>query len=318
MSELAGRRVLVTGASGFVGGHLVRHVVDLGAEVVAGVGRQTPMWHGGPGPAQTLPLDVEDDSSVRRIVDAARPEIVFHLAARIDLRREPAAAPALDAVNTAGTVRLANALLAAGGPLTRFVQVGTCEVYGGCEVPFVETQQEQPVSPYSASKLAASRHVLMLQRTVGFPAVVVRPFLTYGPGQRRRSLVTSVLRAALAGGPLQLTGGEQTRELNHVADIVRGLVAASVQPGVEGEVFNLGCGEPHTVRSLVERMLALSGGDTSPEFGALPYRDGEVWRFHCDPAKARETLGWEPRVGLDEGLSGTIAWYREHPDLLES
>ncbi len=317
MSEVAGRRVLVTGASGFLGGHLVRHLVDRGAHVVAAVGQGTPLWHGPTGPAETLALELRDDLSVRRVAEAARPELVFHLAARVDLSRDPRVAAHLYDVNTAGTVRLASALLdltpsAASRPLARFVQVGTCEVYGGCEAPFTETQREQPVSPYSASKLAASHHMLMLHRSLGFPAVVVRPFLTYGPGQRRRGLVTSVIEAGLVGGPLRLTGGEQTRELNHVDDIVAGLVAAAVRPGAEGEVFNLGCGEPHTVRSLVERILALMGARLTPDFGALPYRDGETWRFHCDPSKARERLGWQPQVDLDEGLRRTIAWFREH------
>jgi nucleoside-diphosphate-sugar epimerase len=168
-----------------------------------------------------------------------------------------------------------------------------------------------PVSPYSAAKVAATAFVRMLCTSFGLRAVVVRPFLTYGPGQSENQLIPALIRSALAGKDFPMTAGEQTREFNYITDIVEGLLLAASASNVEGLVLNLGCGEPQRIRDVATLVLAQMGNPVALELGKLPYRPGETWEFYCDNRLARERLGWQPQVSLKKGLERTIAWYRE-------
>lgn len=259
-------------------------------------------------------LDLTDFASTKTFVDEICPEFIFNLAAHVDVRRDLEITDAVFAVNLFGVTNLLRALDE--HQYESFIQAGTCEEYGDNSVPFMEDQAPNPVSPYSASKAAATCYCTMLHRTRSRPITVVRPFLTYGPGQRKRMLITDIIRAGMNGQELLLTGCEQTREFNYVEDIVEGLIRAAVTPEAAGEIINIGCGVETRLRDFVEMALDLMGNPVTARFGALPYRPGETWHFYCSNWKAMRILGYEPRFSLEEGLRRTIQWYRDHPGFL--
>ncbi len=298
--------VAVTGGTGFIGTHLVRALHARGARVVA-VGRREP--------AAAVPgveyerLDLARDGAAAAWLARLRPERVFHLASAVDTRRDLDAVAVQIRDTQMTAVHVARACLETG--VGRLVHVGTCEEYGNGPAPFHESQAAAPVSPYSAAKVAATSFVRTLCASFGLPAVIVRPFLTYGPGQSPKLLIPALIQSALAGRDFEMTPGEQTREFNYVDDIVDGILRAGEVEGIEGEIINIGCGEPHRIGDVAAQVLRLMGDPIALKLGALPYREGETWQFYCSNEKARALLGWQPRTGLEEGLQRTIAWYRD-------
>lgn len=283
-----GRRVGLTGPDGFLAGWLIGLLDALGA---------IPL---------PLRVDVADAAAVRDAVRSAAPSLVLHLAAPVDVRRDPALRPAMQRVIVDGTRHVVAACAAAGAAL---LHVGTCEEYGAIEAPFREDAAVgAPVSPYAEAKLAATA-LVRAQRDV--PAVVARPFLTYGAGQRARQLVPQAASAALAGRPFPMTAGTWTREWNHASDTAAGLLRAADCTRALGEIVNVGCGEEHRVVDLVGRIFALAGADRAAiQAGALPTRPGEVPRFCADVTRCRSWLRHRPAVPLDDGLRHTLAWLR--------
>jgi len=302
--DLQGERVLVTGASGFIGAQLCRLLLALGAQVHG-------CWRHNPTPPGVIPwrADLAQPGAAAGLVDQARPALVYHLAAPVDLSRQPQAYEALRPGILDATHHLAQACLASD---IRLVSAGTCEEYGAQQAPFSETSLPLPVSAYSCLKLAASQWLLAMQRVAGLRVTVLRPFLTYGPGQAPRRLVPMAVQKAVAGEILEITDGRQTRELNHVSDVARGIARAAA-PQALGCLLNIGGGPELSVSELASTIYRLAGADPGlVRRGRLPRRAGEVERFYGDHARARRLLGHHPRVELQDGLLQTIEHARNH------
>lgn len=286
--HLRGAPVWLSGGRGFIGARL------------AGLARQ----HGAV--VELFDGDVRRPDEVAASVAACGPRFLFHLAAPVDVSRDESLAPTMQATILGGAIAIAEAASAAPGrPL--LVQVGTCEEYGTIAAPFAETDEPSaPVSPYARFKLAATREILR-RADAGLRAVVARPFLTYGPGQRSRALVPAAVAAAVARDPFQMTAGLQTRELNYVDDTAMGLLRCVVAPALEGCIVNVAGGDERPVVEIARRIFELAGADADLlRPGALPTRPGEVARFFADTRRCREVLGHLPRTSLDEGLRRTI------------
>ncbi|MBI5787780.1 MAG: GDP-mannose 4,6-dehydratase [Candidatus Schekmanbacteria bacterium] len=309
--------VLVTGAGGFITSHLTRELVRLGAKVNVIVRPHSDLWRLSDiiDRIQIFPTDITNAAGLMHDVKKINPQIIFHLAAKTDINRSLELLPAMMAVNFQGTVNLLNALQDTS--FSCFINTGTCEEYGVNEAPFVETQREAPVSPYSFSKAAATHYCQMLHKTQGLPIVTLRPFLTYGPMQTAGTmLIPALVKQCLHGGKLALTLGEQTRELNYVDDIVRGYLLAAFSPAAIGEIINLGNGIEYQIKEVVNTAIKISDSQLVPLFGKLPYRPGEALHFYCSCRKAYELLGWKTQVGLEDGLKKTFAWARENQNRL--
>ncbi|MGO9458196.1 MAG: NAD-dependent epimerase/dehydratase family protein [Acidimicrobiales bacterium] len=309
---LAGTRVLVTGATGFIGSHLTRRLADLGAEVHALTSTVSSVY-----PVRLLDLrdritlhgaNLNDGGAMESLVEESRPEIVFHLGAYTHVGKSWARVDECIQTNVHGTVALLQAL--ARTDYRRFVYTSTSEVYGDIAVPFKEDAAVDPLSPYSVSKYAGERFCRMLQRGRGWPVVVVRPFNAYGPAQSPDRVIPEIIVRGLRKQRLAMTEGLQTREFNYVDDLVGGFLLAATVPGVEGEVFNIGGGDEVSMREAARTILDLLGNPVEPEFGALPARPTEIPAMRSDPSKARARLGLAPFRPLAEGLEPTIAWYR--------
>ncbi len=312
ITTLRNTRVLVTGISGFIGSHLARRLVAEGAEVHGLVRNSSNLWriHDLNNQINLHYVDLRDFGAVTKVAQDIKPQKVFHLAAYVNVSRSLEVIDEMVEVNIKGTLNLLRALDRTGYDC--FINTGTCEEYGDNPAPFREDQIPNPVSTYSASKTCTTIFCRMLHKIKGLPVITLRPFLTYGPGQESNMLIPALIEKAIKGEAFEITEGEQTREFNYVDDIADGFVRASITPRAIGEIINIGNGLEYKVRDVVAMILELMNRPIKPKFGALAYRPGEAWHFYCDNTKARELLGWEPKVNLEDGLKMTINWSRKH------
>ena len=303
--------VLITGGAGFIGRRLTLALARAGADVTLvelPSADLSPLYRVLAADAVTAahvhhhPLDICDRDALKTLVSRVAPAYVFHLAA------VGVTDPFIDldlalSVNLFGAIRLFQACFdrpPAETPPIRLVHTGTPYEYGE------SGREPYPLNPYGASKAAAFALARMFQRTRNWPIVTVRPFQVYGPGQPEPALIPAALRAARADEPFRMTGGEQERDFVYVDDVVRGyLRAASL--GRDGQSYDLGWGQTHMLRHVITRLYRLVGTVAAPNFGALPYRPGEVRRLQADPHTADQDLAWHPVIPLDRGLALTAA-----------
>jgi nucleoside-diphosphate-sugar epimerase len=311
VADLTGVRVLVTGATGFIGSHVVDALLGHDAEVHALTSTVSSVY-----PQRLLRVrdrvtlhegSLSDRSAMDAVADAVRPRLVFHLGAYTHVGKSWQRVDECVQVNVQGTVNLLQALAPYG--YEKFVYTGTSEIYGDVAVPFTEDGPVNPISPYSVSKYAGERYCRMFFQGKDWPVVMVRPFNAYGPAQSPDRVIPEIIVRALRGQPLLMTQGRQTREFNYVTDLARGFVAAALR-GEPGRLYNLGCGEEVSMRDLATTLLSLMGDPISAQFGALPDRPTEIWRMHADASRAQAELGWKPEVSLEDGLARTVEWYR--------
>ncbi len=177
--------------------------------------------------------------------------------------------------------------------------------------PFVESQREMPVSPYSLSKVAATHLGQMLYRTSGLPVVTLRPFLVYGPGQSTDMFIPSLIRHCLEKKDFRMTAGDQTRDFVYSDDLIDAYLRAAFSSSARGEVINVGSGAEYLIRDIAEKILQKMGEPIKLIIGAIEKRKGEAEHFFCNNKKAYDVLGWRPSIGIDEGLDRTIAWFRD-------
>ncbi|MBI1805219.1 MAG: GDP-mannose 4,6-dehydratase [Ignavibacteriae bacterium] len=311
IEALIGKRILITGATGFIGSHLLRRFVEAGIAVTAvryrpDLNRQ---WEGN---IHWSIADLTDAEAVETIIKANKPDIVFHLAAKLGGDRSFEFAQQAVVVNFLGTHNLLSSLGRNLGGRGRIVMLGTSEEYGNSKVlPITEDQPSNPVSPYSASKTAATQFALLYHRLFDLPVVVLRPFIVYGPGQPPAMMIPELIQSVLEGKDFSMTEGKQTRDFVYVEDVVDCILAAATAKDVDGEVFNVSSGEERAIRTVAELIVRLMEGKSRLLVGARPYRQNEAWRLYGSNEKAQRLLGWLPKTTLEEGLRQTINWCRE-------
>jgi len=317
--------VLVTGADGFIGSHLVERLVEDSAHVRAFClynSRGSWGWLDQADPAVRAGLDVRlGDIRDARFVEAAAEgtQLIIHLAALIAIPYSYTAPESFVDTNVRGTLNVLEAARRAG--VRRMVQVSTSEVYGTPEtLPIRESHPLHAQSPYAASKVAADQLSLAYWHSFGLPVVVLRPFNTYGPRQSSRAVIPTILRQLLAGRTeVRLGRLDPRRDLTYVADTVDGLIRAATTADIEGETIQLGSGRSHSISELFDLATGMLGVSARPvEESARLRPDGsEVFALQSDSTKARKLLGWEPQTGLEDGIQATLAWMREHPEPLD-
>ncbi len=310
------KKVLVTGAEGFIGSHLVERLVQLGASVRAMVLYNSFNHHGW---LESLPDDVKahveivlgdvrDDVSVSNAVKGT--EIVFHLAALIAIPYSYQAPASYVDTNIKGTLNILQAVREHG--VARMVHTSTSETYGTAHyVPIDEEHPLQGQSPYSASKIGADMMALSYFLSFGTPVAVIRPFNTYGPRQSARAVIPTIISQLLAGyTELKLGSLEPTRDLNFVKDTVEGFIKVAESPKALGTVINIGAGKEISVGDLAQKIIALTGQRATIIADSQRKRPegSEVFRLCADTRKAFDLTGWQPTYSLDQGLLETIAW----------
>lgn len=294
-----GREVIVTGATGFIGTNLCRALASLGARVI-GVslsGKGAGMQEG----VSYHALDLRRLDDVKAFLARHRPGLIVHLAGQTHARREREMVLPNFETNAIGTVHLLSA--AAEVSCERFLLSGSSEAE--------ETERENGASsPYAASKYVAEMYGRMFHRLYGFPVVLLRTFLTFGPWQEPPKLIPYTIEKLLRGEAPVLTSGSRRCDVIYVEDVVRGLLKAAVAPvKVLGSCIDLGTGKGITIRELVGQVVKVIGPGADPIFGGLPDRPYEHEAV-ADMEPAASLLGWQPQWPLEEALRSTVTWYR--------
>jgi len=317
-----GKRVLVTGAGGFIGSHLTEALVKLGARVTAlthynGRGDRG-MLSRVPEPVlrelTVVAGDIRDPFQVRTLVEGQ--DAVFHLAALIAIPFSYQAPQSYLEVNAQGTLNVLEAARACKTP--RVVQTSTSEVYGTAQfTPITEQHPLQGQSPYSASKIAADAMAEAYWRSFELPVATVRPFNTYGPRQSTRAVLPTIVTQALATGKVALGSLDPVRDLTFVSDTVAGFLQCGASDACVGTVTNLGTGVGFSVRQMVEAVGTALGRTLEVSADAQRQRPekSEVQLLLADNSRARERAGWEPKVTLATGVLALIEDVSTHPEL---
>jgi UDP-glucose 4-epimerase len=304
-------RALVTGGAGFIGSNLVDALLERGDEVTVvddiSTGRRENLTRAIENGAELVESDIRDAAAMTEIFGRVGPEVVYHLAAQIDVRHS-VADPAADArINVEGTINVLNASLEAG--VGRFVNTSTGgAIYGeGQILPAPENHPVAPMSPYGNSKFCAENYCSLFRRLHGLSTVSLRYGNVYGPRQDplgEAGVIAIFCGKLLEGGrPTVFGDGTQTRDYDWVGDVVAANLAAS-QTDTAGP-YNVGTGRETSVLELVDVLREISGDDSfEPEFA--PERPGEVQRIAIDPGRAGEELGWEAKMDLRGGLQRTL------------
>jgi dTDP-glucose 4,6-dehydratase len=315
------QKVLVTGAGGFIGSHLVEKLVELGASVRAFVHYNS---RGDPGLLRLAPPeiiekmeliggDVRDPDAICKAVRDC--QVVFHLGALISIPysyRHPAEVAETNLMGTLNTLIACRDL-----GVQRLIHTSTSEVYGTAQhTPIDESHPLQGQSPYSASKIGADKLAESFFCTYQLPVTTVRPFNTYGPRQSARAVIPTIVTQALASRTIHLGNLDTIRDFTYVDDTVNGFICAAAAANVEGQTFNLGTGTEIRIGMLAEKIIQKVGAQSKIEIDSERIRPqrSEVLRLLSDNTRARRQLGWHPLVSFDEGLDRTIEWIKANLD----
>ncbi len=320
-----GYEVLITGAGGFIGSHLVEEMVRRGAKVKAFVhynarGDIGLLRYADPHLLEQVELyfgDLKDPAAVRQAMEGTR--AVFHLGALIGIPYSYVNPYDVVQTNVMGTLNVLTAARQLG--LERVIHTSTSEVYGSARyVPIDEAHPLQGQSPYSASKIGADKLAESFHLAFGLPVTTVRPFNTYGPRQSTRAVIPTIIVQALTQDMIKLGSLDTTRDFTYVTDTARGFIAAAETEATIGETFNLGVGKEISVGDLANLIIKIVGRDVRIETESARMRPSgsEVNRLLSNNSKGRQLTGWAPQYDFQRGLTDTIAWISQHLDLYQA
>jgi dTDP-glucose 4,6-dehydratase len=317
-----GCRVLITGAGGFIGSHLVETLLLCKAQVRALVKYNS---RNDPGLLSLLPLSsIKDQLEIiptdlldLAALKAAMQSVthVFHLGAIISVPYSYVHPAEVIQTNVIGTLNVLQAARDLG--VKRVIHTSSSEVYGtALHVPISEEHPLQGQSPYAASKIGADKIAESFFCTYGLPIVILRPFNTYGPRQSARAVIPAIISQALTGNDIRLGNVDARRDLTYVSDTVAGFLAAGQTPGIEGKTFNLGTGTDIRISDLVHEIASLIDRPIEIKIDSSRVRPAksEVQRLVSANHRAIEQLKWRPKVGIRQGLRKTIQWIADHLD----
>jgi NAD dependent epimerase/dehydratase len=310
------KNVLVTGADGFIGSHLVERLVELGAEVRAFVLYNSfSKW----GWLEEIPARIKAHCEVfpgdirdpQRVAEAVRDnEMVFHLSSLIAIPYSYQAPDSYVQTNIGGALNVLNACRQYG--VSKVIHTSTSEVYGTAQyVPIDEKHPLQAQSPYSASKAGADMIAESFYRSFNVPVVIARPFNTYGPRQSARAVIPTILSQLLSGiNKIKLGSLTPTRDFNFVLDTVEGFIELAKCEEAIGHVVNIGSGKEISIGDLVELLLKITGknAEVISDSGRLRPEKSEVNRLLCDASLLQKLTEWKSNYSLEEGLKLTTAW----------
>lgn len=313
MDEIRGRRVLITGAAGFIGANLVRKLLLNGAEIHALVRQSTNLWRIREIiPKVTLhPVDLTDSEKLKYTVNRVRPEIIFHLAAQgvsplHQNHRE------ILSTNVLGTFNLLDATAPLDYQL--FVHISGSSEYGTKNEVMKESDLPEPVTFYGATKAAATILSRQFAQANSRPVVILRAFSVYGYWESPTRLIPKVIKSAFNNQELALTAYGYRRDFIFVEDVIEACLLTLQAKKIAGEVINIGSGQQWSNEEVVEMVQTLCGRRIKVRVGAYPARQSDKACWVADIGKAKKLLGWEPRHSIRSGLEKTINWFLLHQD----
>lgn len=323
--DWATKKVLITGADGFIGSHLTQSLIARGAQVKAFVmynSFTTWGWIDTFAPSDKEAVDVvcgdirESDILKHALKDV---DIVFHLAALIAIPYSYKSPSSYIKTNIEGTLNLLQAGLDCG--VEKIIHTSTSEVYGTAHyTPMDEKHPLQGQSPYSASKIGADMIAESFYRTFTLPVTTVRPFNTYGPRQSARAIIPTLILQMLKGTTIRIGSLHPIRDFTYVSDTVEGFIKAAEADGINGRVLNLGSNKGISIGELTSTLARIMQKEVTIECEEDRVRPphSEVNQLICDNQRAHQLIGWRPMVHLEEGLSKTIEWFTKNRQAYKS
>jgi nucleoside-diphosphate-sugar epimerase len=316
-----GKKILITGAAGFIGTHLARRIVQLGGEPKLFIRYSSlPTELLLPEDLHELEIirgDIRDFSAIDMAVEDC--EYVFHLAALVGIPYSYTCPAEVLSVNVMGSANVIDA--ARRHSVARIIQTSTSEVYGSAQtIPITEDHPLNAQSPYAASKIASDQYALACARSFNQAVAILRPFNTYGPRQSTRAVIPTIIRQALLGKEINLGNVSSSRDFNFVSDTVNAFIKSAETDSALGCVTQFGSGVEITIKELVKKIAGILDIEFAIESVAERKRpaDSEVDRLCADTEPARVKLGYESQVSLDEGLKKTIDWIKTDPTILSN
>lgn len=324
--SLENKKVLVTGAFGFIGSHLIQKLVGLGASV-----RAMTHYRSDPSPPnlnflskeelaeiEIIRGNIEDPFFVRTAVENC--DVVFHLAALIAIPYSYVAPQSYVATNVIGTLNVLEACRI--GQVSRLIHTSTSECYGTAQyTPMDENHPMQAQSPYAASKISADKTVESYSKSFSLPTVIIRPFNTYGPRQTARAIIPTIISQLISGvNSLKIGALTPIRDFTYVSDTVEGLILGGLASKIEGEEINLGYGEGISIDILANKIMGILGTTvpTIAQESRLRPKKSEVSTLISNNKKALKELHWKPKTSLKTGLEKTIEFIRQNQHLYNS
>ena len=315
--KLNGKKVLVTGAGGFIGSHLTEALVGVAGSVRALVKYNSRNDWGliellpddAKDAVEVITGDVRDPFMVKEAVAGC--DVIFHLASLIAIPYSYAAPASYVETNVGGTVNILQA--ARDGNVQKVVHTSTSEVYGTARyVPIDEEHPLQGQSPYSASKIGADKIAESYYLSFGMPVATLRPFNTYGPRQSARAIIPTIITQALQKERIEVGLLTPVRDFNYVGDTVAGFIRMAESDDTAGQTVNVGSGRAISIGELAKTILEVMGvnKDIVPTRERMRPDKSEVMQLHCDNSRARDLMGWAPRTRLEDGLRETIEFCR--------
>ena len=315
MNRNARSSALVTGASGFLGAHLVSALRANGHNVTALVRtgsdqRRLRRLANGISP---IACDLSDLAGLSRVIATTKPQTIYHLAGDTTVRAYDGNWEIVERAiraNVMGALNVVQAAMQSGAPVRRIIRTGGLEEYGDGPSPSHEGQRESPTSPYSASQVSVTHWFQMIQHQTEIMLTTLRPALIYGPEQNTAFLIPSLIRALLSGTRFAMTSGQQKRDLLYVDDAIRAFMIAGEHEGIGGEVINISTGFGRPMVDVATRLAELLSAQHLLDVGTKPARPMDLDEVSGQNDHAEKILGWTPETSLSDGLRKTIEWHK--------
>ncbi len=299
-------QLLVVGGAGFIGQHVVKKALVQRFNV-------TVLTKNSCSPADKLDdvsylsVDISHKESLLAKLENKVFDYVINLGGYIDHANYSNGGDEVYDVHYNGVRNLVDCLDRS--KIKGFVQIGSSDEYGNNPAPQSEAQRELPISPYSCAKVVSTYFLQMLYKTENFPAVILRPFLVYGPGQGEERFIPQIIKGCLNNQRFPTSKGEQLRDFCFIGDFIQAIFLSLNNNKAHGEVINIASGKPISIKKMINKITNLVGSG-QPQFGLVSYRTGENMSLYGDITKAKSLLDWSPGVGLEQGLEETIEWVK--------
>lgn len=303
--DLSKERILVTGATGFIGFNLVNRLISLKAKKIFTLSNDEREIRG----AESEKIDLADYQKVADYIKKVKPTVVFHIGALVVLSRDFGIAQQCIDSNIKGTLNLLEAVKEC--ELKRFLFLSTEEVYGANSLPYKEDQLPMPPSPYAVSKVAGENFCMLYHRLYKLPATIFRINTVYGPHMPESRFIPSLIRKAITNDAIDFNSGKNKRDYIYIDDLLDAIILSVKNKDVSGHILNIGTGLPTSGKDLAKTVLKIAGSASKINFNAFPDREGEAPEWRIDNSKAKKMLNWLPKFSLEAGLSKTIEHYRE-------